>query len=393
MQVTAYLSRMVDMDASDLYLSTGAPPSFKLHGKLVSLSGSALTKGQVKELAYEIMSAKQIALFEKTLEMNLALSETGLGRFRVNVFIQRNEVSMVIRNIKTDIPSLEALGLPPILTQVIMEKRGLVLFVGATGSGKSTSLASLINYRNETDAGHIISIEEPIEFIHKHKKSIVNQREIGTDTLDYDSALRNTLGQSPDVVFIGEIRSKKTMEHALAFAETGHLCLSTLHANNSNQAFERIISFFPESRHKSLLLDLSFTLKAIVSQRLVPAIDGTRALAVEVLLGTPFILSLVQRGEIHSIKAAMEKYTELGMQTFDQSLEKLFFEKKITLEEALCNADSQNNLRLRIKLHTNSAEEKSDLEEAEEIAKALPYFTLPKAKPKPKNDHFTLADD
>jgi twitching motility protein PilU len=296
------------------------------------------------------MDAEQRQHFEMKPEMNLALSLKGIGRFRVNIFIQRSEVGMVIRRIHTEIPSLETLNLPPILKEIITEKRGLVLFVGATGSGKSTSMAALINHRNEQQAGHIITIEDPIEFVHSHKKSIVNQREVGVDTDSYEDALKNTLRQAPDLILIGEIRSRETMEHAIAFSETGHLCVSTLHANSANQALDRIINFFPEERKNQLLLDLSFNLKAIISQRLIPTKDGKRTIAIEILLGTPLILSLINRGEISQLKEVMEKSKNLGMQTFDQALEALYFEGKISLEEAIRNADSKNNLRLKIQL-------------------------------------------
>lgn len=350
MELKTLLAKTVELDGSDLFLSTAAPPSVKVMGKLVPLDFPPFQKEEVKTLAYHIMTPDQVAEFEKKLEMNLAISESGIGRFRVNVFVQRAEVAMVIRRIQIDIPSLESLGLPLILKDVIMEKRGLVLFVGATGSGKSTSLASLINYRNENHAGHIFTIEDPIEYVHRHKKSIVNQREVGIDTLSYEEALKNTLRQSPDLILIGEIRSQETMEHAIAFAETGHLCLSTLHANNANQALDRIINFFTEEKRPQLLLDLSFNIRAIVSQRLVSTVDGKRTAAVEILLGSPLILSLIHRGEFAAIKETMEKSTNLGMQTFDQALEQLYFDGKISYEEAIRNADSKNNLRLKIKL-------------------------------------------
>lgn len=357
---------MQELEGSDLYLSTGAKPSVKAHGKLVQIDDEPLVKGKVKELAFSLMDPDQLAQFDKKPEMNLAISASGIGRFRVNVFVQRAEVSMVIRAIQTEIPPLDSLGLPPILSKIIMEKRGLVLLVGATGSGKSTSLASMINHRNEKSAGHIITIEDPIEFVHSHKQSIVNQREVGVDTDSYEDALKNTLRQAPDVILIGEIRSRETMEHAIAFSETGHLCLSTLHANNANQAMDRIINFFPEEKRSQLLLDLSFNLKAIISQRLIPTKDGKRAAAVEIMLGTPLILSLIHRGEIESLKEVMEKSTNLGMQTFDQALENLYYEGKITLEEALRNADSQNNLRIKIQLNEKTAAEADDVSPAAE---------------------------
>ena len=360
MDFKGYLKTMVDEDASDLYLSSGAPISAKMNGTLTPLENEPLSSEQVKQVAYSVMDAEQIAAFEKKPEMNMAISEEGIGRFRVNIFRQRNSISMVIRNIKTDIPDWKLLGLPPILTEVIMEKRGLVLFVGATGSGKSTSLASLIDYRNSNCAGHIITIEDPIEFVHSHKKSIVNQREVGVDTDSYEDALKNTLRQAPDVILIGEIRDQETMEHALAFAETGHLAISTLHANNANQALDRIINFFPEERRNQLLLDLSLNLRAFVSQRLVKTVDGKRAAAVEILLGTPLVQDMIRRGDVHEIKEVMEKSESLGMQTFDRALYKLVEAGKISMEEAMKNADSPNNLRLKLSLNTDKVEKKSD---------------------------------
>ena len=351
-----YLHVLIDRDGSDLYLSTGAPPSIKVMGDMMPIADGPLPAGRVKQLAYEVMNDEQIADFETKPEMNLAISEKALGRFRVNIFMQRNEASMVIRSIKTDIPSFTQLGLPPVLPQLVMQKRGLVLFVGGTGSGKSTSLASLIDYRNSNSAGHIITIEDPVEFVHSHKKSIVNQREVGVDTDCYEDALQNTLRQAPDVILIGEIRSRETMEHALAFAETGHLCLSTLHANNSNQALDRIINFFPEERHKQLFLDMSLNLRGIVSQRLVPTIDGKRTVAIEVLTGTPRVQDLIKKGEVDSLKEVMAKSKEQGMQTFDQALLELYQSGKISMDEALRNADSANNVRLQITLSEKEAQ-------------------------------------
>lgn len=350
MKLRDLLAKMVELEGSDLYLTTMSTPQIKVNGTLQPVGDDPFPAGAVRELAYSIMDEDQIKDFEKNFEMNLAISESGVGRFRVNVFIQRNEVGMVIRRINTIIPSCESLELPEVLKQVVMEKNGLVLFVGATGSGKSTSLAALINHRNENSKGHIITIEDPIEFVHKHKSSIVNQREVGMDTLSYEEALKNTLRQAPDVILIGEIRSRETMEHAIAFAETGHLCLSTLHANNANQALDRIINFFPEEKRNQLLLDLSFNLKGIISQRLIPTVDDKRCAAIEILLGTPLVCSLIHRGEIEAIKSVMEKSNNLGMQTFDQALEKMYFDGKITKEEAIRSADSKNNIRLRIQL-------------------------------------------
>ena len=349
-----YLKILAKHDGSDLYLSTGAPPCAKFHGALKPIDRTPLAPGVIKEIAWSIMDDEQRHEFEQELEMNLAYSLRNVGRFRINIFRQRNEISIVARNIVTDIPNVDDLGLPSVLKDVVMAKRGLVLFVGATGSGKSTSLAALIDYRNTNSAGHIITIEDPVEYIHRHKKSIVNQREVGVDTRSFQKALKNTLRQAPDVILIGEIRDRETMEHALAFAETGHLCISTLHANNANQALDRIINFFPEERRPQLLMDLSMNLRAFVSQRLIPTVDKKRCAAIEILLGTPTVSELILRGEIDGIKEIMEKSANLGMQTFDLALFNLWKDGKITEDEALKNADSANNLRLKIKLHGNS---------------------------------------
>ena len=358
MDFRAYLRIMVEQEGSDLYFSAGAPVSAKIHGALTPVDEHVLDREDVKAIAWSIMDEEQIAEFERKPEMNLAISEDGIGRFRVNIFKQRNTVSLVIRHIKTDIPAWEALGLPEVLTEVIMSKRGLVLFVGATGSGKSTSLASLIDHRNINSAGHIITIEDPVEFVHPHKKSIVNQREVGVDTDCYEDALKNTLRQAPDVILIGEIRDRDTMEHAIAFAETGHLAISTLHANNANQALDRIINFFPEERRNQLLLDLSLNLRAFVSQRLVKTVDGKRCAAVEILLGTPLVQELIHKGNVHEIKQVMNKSENLGMQTFDGALYRLYKDGRIDLDEAMRNADSPNNLRLRINLSDKQPAEK-----------------------------------
>ncbi len=341
---------MIQKEGSDLFLTTGAPPSMKAYGKLVPMSTQPLPPGAVKQIAYQIMTPEQIKDFEKSPEMNLAIADPDIGRFRVNIFQQRGQIAIVARNIKTEIPSWQKLGLPEILTKLIMQKRGLILFVGGTGSGKSTSLAALIDYRNTNSDGHIITIEDPVEFVHQHKKSIINQREVGVDTKSYEEALKNTLRQAPDVILIGEIRSQETMEHALAFAETGHLCLSTLHANNANQALDRIINFFPEERHKQLFMDLSLNLQGFVSQRLIPTVDGKRAAAIEILLGTPRVCDLIKQGKVDEIKEVMEKSENQGMKTFDSALFDLYKAGRISLEEALKNADSKNNLRLRIQL-------------------------------------------
>lgn len=352
---------MIQKEGSDLFLTTGAPPSIKAFGKLIPLSTQALPAGAVKQIAYQIMSPEQIKEFEQSPEMNLAISDPEIGRFRVNIFQQRGQIALVARNIKTEIPSWQSLGLPEILTKLIMQKRGLVLFVGGTGSGKSTSLAALIDYRNTSSDGHIITIEDPVEFVHQHKKSIINQREVGVDTKSYEEALKNTLRQAPDVILIGEIRSQETMEHALAFAETGHLCLSTLHANNANQALDRIINFFPEERHKQLFMDMSLNLQGFVSQRLIPTVDGKRAAAIEILLGTPRVCDLIKQGKVDEIKEVMEKSENQGMKTFDSALFDLFKAGRISLEEALKNADSKNNLRLRIQLSEGKSGEDEDV--------------------------------
>ena len=344
------LKMMIEKDGSDLFLTTGAPPSMKAFGKLTPLIDKKLPEGMVKKIAYQIMNPEQIKQFEKNPEMNLAIADPEIGRFRVNIFQQRGEVAIVARNIKTVIPSAASLGLPPILNELIMQKRGIVLFVGGTGSGKSTSLAALIDYRNKNSDGHIITIEDPVEFIHPHQRSIVNQREVGVDPRSYEEALKNTLRQAPDVILIGEIRSRETMEHALAFAETGHLCLSTLHANNANQALDRIINFFPEERHKQLFLDLSLNLQGFVSQRLIPTVDGKRAAAIEIMLGTPRLCDLIKQGKVMELKEVMEKSEQQGMKTFDSALFDLYKAKRISYEECLKNADSKNNVRLRIQL-------------------------------------------
>ncbi len=341
-------------DGSDLYLSTGAPPCAKFQGTLKPLDKTAYQPGEIEAIAHDIMDEEQRQAFDRDLEMNLAISIAGVGRFRINIFKQRNECSIVARNIKTEIPKFDDLGLPEVLKDVIMYKRGLILFVGGTGSGKSTSLAALIDHRNSNSGGHIITIEDPVEFVHKHKKSIINQREVGVDTRSFHNALKNTLRQAPDVILIGEIRDRETMEHALAFAETGHLAISTLHANNANQALDRIINFFPEERRNQLLTDLSLNLRAFISQRLIPTIDGKRCAAIEILLGTPSVQELIYKGQIEQIKEIMQKSKELGMQTFDQALITLYKDNKISLEEALKNADSANNVRLQIKLESDN---------------------------------------
>lgn len=353
--IDSYLKILAQKDGSDLYLSTGAPPCAKFQGALKPLTQQPFKSGEIEAIANAIMDAEQAEQFSHELEMNIAISIPNVGRFRINIFKQRNEVSIVARNINTDIPQFDNLGLPKILKEVIMNKRGLVLFVGGTGSGKSTSLAALIDHRNASHGGHIITIEDPVEYVHKHKKSVINQREVGVDTRSFRNALKNTLRQAPDVILIGEIRDRETMEHALEFAETGHLAISTLHANNANQALERIINLFPEERRPQLLLGLSQNIRAIVSQRLIPTVDGKRCAAIEVLLGTKTIQELILKNRFEDIKEIMEKSENLGMQTFDAALFKLHAANKITHEEAMSNADSPNNLRLRIKLSQGEA--------------------------------------
>jgi twitching motility protein PilU len=363
-KIEEYLKVLAKNDGSDLYLSTGAPPCAKFQGTLKPLAKEPMGPGMISQIANDIMDAEQKEEFEHELEMNLAISIPQVGRFRINIFKQRNEVSIVARNINTEIPKFEDLKLPPVLKEVINSKRGLILFVGGTGSGKSTSLAALIDHRNSTSGGHIITIEDPVEYVHKHKKCIINQREVGVDTRSFHNALKNTLRQAPDVILIGEIRDRETMEHALAFAETGHLAISTLHANNANQALDRIVNLFPEERRPQLLMGLGQNLRAFVSQRLIPTVDGKRCAAVEVLLGTKTIEELIIKGEFENIKEIMEKSENLGMRTFDSALYYLYKEGRITLDEAIRNADSANNLRLRIKLDESggdlSTEEQSD---------------------------------
>ncbi len=350
MDIVPYLKLMVQKNGSDLFFSTGAPPNLKAEGHTMPIGDTPMAPGMVRKLAYSIMNDEQVKEYERTMEGNLAISISGLGRFRVNVFRQRGDVAMVIRYIKGNIPSIEELNLPQILKELIMEPRGLVLVVGSTGSGKSTTLASMIDHRNNNMTGHILTIEDPVEFLHTHKKSVVDQREVGLDTISYEMALKNAMREAPDVILIGEIRDRQTMQHAIAYAETGHLCLSTLHANNANQALDRIINFFPDSAHHQLYMDLSLNLRAVVSQRLIKSTDGQRVPAVEIMLLSTFVAELIQKGDIHAVKEAMEQGTERGMQTFDQALYKLYKDGKISLENALGNADSRNNLSLRIRL-------------------------------------------
>lgn len=348
--IQEYFQTMVDLEASDLYLTVARPPMYRVDGKIRPVGEHSFTPEDLSELSATMLSEKQRAEFAETHEMNMAMSLTGIARFRVNMFQQRGSVGMVIRRIKADVMSIEEMGLPAILKDIVMTKRGLVLVVGATGSGKSTSLAAMIDHRNANEAGHIISIEDPIEFVHRHKQSVVTQREVGFDTATFQTALKNTLRQAPDVILIGEIRDTETMEAAIVFAETGHLCLGTLHSNNANQAIERIMNFFPRERHAQIYLQLSLNLRAIISQRLIPSVDGRRVAALEILMDTPRLKDLIKKGEVDSLKEGMEQGIQEGCQTFDQALFSLYKEGKITLENALINADSANNLRLKIKL-------------------------------------------
>jgi len=346
------LAMMIQKKGSDLFITAGFPPAMKVDGKVTPVTTQALTPQHTIELARAIMNDKQAAEFDTTRECNFAISPEGIGRFRVNAFVQQSRTGLILRTITTSIPKLEDLGLPPVLKDVVMAKRGLVLFVGGTGSGKSTSMAAMIGYRNENSHGHIITIEDPVEYVHEHKNCIITQREVGVDTESWEAALKNTLRQAPDVILIGEIRDREVMEHAIAFAETGHLAMGTLHANNANQAMDRIINFFPEERRPQLLMDLSLNLKAVVSQRLIPLKEGEgRTAAIEILLNSPLISDLISKGEVHDIKEIMKKSRELGMQTFDQALFDLHEAGRISYENALRFADSMNEVRLAIKLH------------------------------------------
>ncbi|MCB1864309.1 MAG: PilT/PilU family type 4a pilus ATPase [Chromatiales bacterium] len=351
MDFRSLLKLMVHKEASDLFITAGVPPSIKVHGTISQVSKTSLTQTDARDLVESVMTTAQREEFARTKECNFAISSAGIGRFRVSAFVQRDSAGMVIRRINTQIPTFEELELPGVVAEFSLLKRGVVMFVGPTGSGKSTSLAAMIGYRNEHSTGHIISIEDPIEYIHQHRQCIVTQREVGLDTATYEVALKNTLRQAPDVILIGEVRTRETMEHAIAFAETGHLVLTTLHANNANQAMDRIINFFPEDRRDQLLLDLSLNMRAIVAQQLLPrADDRGRIPAVEILINTPFAADLVRKNEITKLKELMKRSTEHGMQTFDQSLVELFRRGAVTYEDALKHADSSNDVRLMIKL-------------------------------------------
>ena len=347
------LRGMISKNASDLFITSGFPPAFKVDGKLTPVSPQALTSVHTQELARAIMNDRQAAEFEATHECNFAISPPGIGRFRVNIFMQQQHVGMVMRTITTKIPDLDQMGMPPILKDIVMTKRGLVILVGGTGSGKSTTLAAMLGHRNKNSYGHIITIEDPVEYVHEHINCIITHREVGVDTENWHNALKNTLRQAPDVILIGEIRDRETMEYAVAFAETGHLCMATLHANSANQALDRIINFFPEDRREQLLMDLSLNIKALISQRLIPKKNGAgRVAAIEIMLNSPLIADMIFKGEVNAIKEIMAKSRELGMETFDGALFKLYEDGQISYEDTLKNADSVNDVRLRIKLES-----------------------------------------
>ncbi|OUR73474.1 type IV pili twitching motility protein PilT [Methylophaga sp. 41_12_T18] len=357
MDIVTILKAAVKHDASDIFITAGRPPSLKVNGRLATLSQTPLADDEARDLVVSTMTDAQKKTFERDKECNYAISTSGAGRFRASALFQRNKIAMVLRRIKDEIPTMEELNVPEIIKELAMTKRGLVIFVGATGSGKSTTLAAMIGYRNQNSTGHILTIEDPIEFDHDHGGCVVTQREVGIDTDSYDVALKNSLRQAPDVIMIGEIRARETMDYGVTFAETGHLCLSTLHANNANQAMDRIINFFPEERHKQLFLDLSLNLKAVVAQRLIPRKDGTgRCVAVEILINTPLIADLIEKGKVAEIKDVMKRSRELGMQTFDQAIYDLYKAGEITYEDALKNADSTNEVRLKIKLGAEAGE-------------------------------------
>ena len=350
MDIGYFLKLMTEKGASDMFLTTGAPVNIKVEGKLYPLGNTRLPGGMVKKIAYSLMDEGQVPQFEKNLELNMAIAVKDAGRFRINVFKQRGEVGMVIRAIKSEIPTIEQLRLPQLFKDLIMEPRGLILVVGATGSGKSTTLAAMIDHRNTHTSGHILTVEDPIEYLYRHKKSVVNQREVGLDTHSYSEALKNAMREAPDVILIGEIRDAETMEAAISFSETGHLCLATLHSNNADQTLERILNFFPEAAHRNILMNLALNLRSVISQRLVMGKDGRRLPAVEVLLNTPLIRDMIRRGQIHEMKEAMDRSLQEGMQTFDQALYTLYKEGLIELEEALGKADSRDGLALKIRL-------------------------------------------
>lgn len=356
MEFEKFLRLMVEKGGSDLFITTGVAPSMKVNGRIMPITKTPLSPEMAREMVLGVMNEQQRRDFARDLECNFAISARGIGRFRVSAFYQRNLLGMVLRRIETTIPSLDDLQLPAVLKDLAMTKRGLVLFVGATGTGKSTSLAAMVGHRNQHSTGHIISIEDPIEFIHKHQNCIVTQREVGIDTESFEVALKNTLRQAPDVILIGEVRTRETMDYAVTFAETGHLCLATLHANNANQALDRIINFFPADRQQQIWMDLSLNLRAIVAQQLIPTPDGKgRRAVIEVLINTPLAADLIRKGQVHELKPLMKRSTELGMQTFDQALYDLYSKGEITYEDALAHADSANDLRLMIKLESEAA--------------------------------------
>ncbi|MFK4752301.1 MULTISPECIES: PilT/PilU family type 4a pilus ATPase [Oceanospirillaceae] len=351
MSMDKFLRLMVDKGASDLFITAGVAPSMKVNGQILPLGKSPLAAEQTRDIVLGLMNSKQQDEFESTKELNFAINARGIGRFRASAFYQRNVAGMVLRRIETRIPGVDQLGLPDIIKELAMTKRGLILFVGATGTGKSTSLAAMIGHRNRNSKGHILSIEDPIEYIHQHDGCIITQREVGLDTASFEVALKNCLRQAPDVIMIGEVRSPDIMESAVTFAETGHLCLATLHANNANQALERVIHFFPPERHGQVWMDLSLNLKAIVAQQLIPTPDGrSRRAVIEVLINSPLASDLIRKGDVHALKPLMKKSNEMGMQTFDQALYQLYEQGEITYEDALAHADSPNDLRLMIKL-------------------------------------------
>tara|TARA_R110001592_G_scaffold363399_1_gene688092 strand:+ start:3642 stop:4784 length:1143 start_codon:yes stop_codon:yes gene_type:complete len=355
MDFDVLLDLVVQKKASDLFITAGVAPSIKVNGVIMPVGKTSLSAEKARQLVENVMNEEQIKEFHSTRELNFAIGRPGVGRFRVSAFYQRNEVGMVLRRIESKIPTIEELSLPPVLNDLAMTKRGIIIFVGATGAGKSTSLAAMIGYRNRNSKGHIISVEDPIEFIHRHEGCIITQREVGIDTESFEVALRNTLRQAPDVILIGEIRTPETMEHAITFAETGHLVLATLHANNANQALDRIQHFFPTERQNQLWMDLSLNLKAMVAQQLIPLADGSgRCAAIEILINTPLVGDLIRKGEVHKLKELMARSTELGMQTFDQALFAQYDEGLITYENAMAHADSKNDLRLLIKLQSET---------------------------------------
>lgn len=369
MNIEELLKVMVEKDASDIYLTVGFPPAYRVEGKTAPIPGEALKPENTEKLAFSVMSEKQKATFLEEKEMNLALYYPALGRFRVNIFYQRSYIGLVIRQIKLLIKTIDDLGLPAVLKDIAMTKRGMVLVVGATGSGKSTTLAAMIDHRNSSSPGHIITVEDPVEFVHPHKLSIVTQREVGLDTHSFGHALKNTLRQAPDVILVGEVRDSETMEAAITFAETGHLCLATLHANNANQSLERIINFFPAERHEQIYLLLSLNLRSIISQRLIPSVDGKRVAALEVLLDTPRVKDLILKKEVGLLKETMKQGVQEGMQTFDQAIYDFYVQGKISYDTAVAYADSANDLRLRIKMEGAGA-----IKEEEKAKK--PAFTL-----------------